>query len=125
MDPIPTLHEVARVLVPGGILGVLWSGPDPEGSFLVNARELLGSRSPAAAGEGKERDSLGEEDFATLIQGDGVRPATTLEIPRAFLSMSPNTRSCPGMSLLTQTTSSACWARSAGSFSCPKVRAGV
>jgi SAM-dependent methyltransferase len=81
MDPIPTLHEVARILVPGGVLGVLWSGPDPEGSFLVSARELLGVRSRAAAGEGGERDALGEEEFATLIQGDGGRPATTLEIP--------------------------------------------
>jgi SAM-dependent methyltransferase len=81
MDPIPTLHEVARILVPGGVLGVLWSGPDPEGSFLVNARELLGGRPPTPAGEGGERDVLGEEEFATLILGDGVRPATVLEIP--------------------------------------------
>jgi SAM-dependent methyltransferase len=81
MDPIPTLHEVARVLVPGGILGVLWSGPDPEGSFLVNASELLGRRSPVGAGEGEARDALGKEEFATLIQGDGVRPATVLDIP--------------------------------------------
>jgi SAM-dependent methyltransferase len=75
MDPVPTLHEVARVLVPGGVLGALWSGPDPDGSFLVNARQLLGGQSPAPGG------ALSQEEFATLIQGDGVRPATTFAIP--------------------------------------------
>jgi SAM-dependent methyltransferase len=28
MDLVPTLREVGRVLVPGGVLGVMWSGPD-------------------------------------------------------------------------------------------------
>jgi SAM-dependent methyltransferase len=81
MEPIPTLHEVARVLVPGGVLGALWSGPDPDGSFLVNARQLLGSQSPVPGGEGEGRDALSQEEFATLIQGDGVRPATVFAIP--------------------------------------------
>ena len=29
MELVPTLLEVGRVLVPGGVLGVMWSGPDP------------------------------------------------------------------------------------------------
>ena len=49
MDPVPTLTEVGRVLVPGGTLGALWSGPDPEGPFLERARALL-----AAGGDGAE-----------------------------------------------------------------------
>ena len=49
MDPVPALTEVGRVLVPGGILGALWSGPDPEGPFLERARALL-----AAGGDGAE-----------------------------------------------------------------------
>jgi SAM-dependent methyltransferase len=81
MDPIPTLHEVARVLVPGGVLGVLWSGPDPDGPFLVNARQLLGAEAPAPGGEDGKGDALSEGEFATLIQGDGVRPPTTFAIP--------------------------------------------
>jgi ubiquinone/menaquinone biosynthesis C-methylase UbiE len=50
MDPVPTLHEVGRVLRPGGTLGVLWSGPDPEGPFLVQARALLSAGSPNTEG---------------------------------------------------------------------------
>ncbi len=49
MDPLSTLTEVGRVLVPGGTLGALWSGPDPEGPFFQRARSLL-----AAGGDGAE-----------------------------------------------------------------------
>jgi SAM-dependent methyltransferase len=41
MDLVPTLHEVGRVLVPGGVLGVMWSGPDLS-SFVEQTRHLLG-----------------------------------------------------------------------------------
>jgi SAM-dependent methyltransferase len=39
MDLVPTLREVARVLVPGGTLGVMWSGPDL--SFFVEQTQTL------------------------------------------------------------------------------------
>jgi SAM-dependent methyltransferase len=85
MDPVPALHEVGRVLVPGGVLGTLWSGPDPEGPFLVQAQALLAGRSraggeTAAAGQDRD-DDAGEREFASLIMGDARRPASTLEIP--------------------------------------------
>jgi SAM-dependent methyltransferase len=70
MDPIPTLDEVGRVLVPGGILGALWAGPDPEGPFLAQARTLL-----------TERSRSGPGDAGSLIMGDADRPTPTLEIP--------------------------------------------
>jgi len=71
MDLVPTLHEVGRVLVPGGVLGAVWSGPDPNGPFLVQAKTLL------AQGGG----DLNDTEFAEMIQGDGHRPSTRLEIP--------------------------------------------
>jgi SAM-dependent methyltransferase len=84
MDPITTLNEVGRVLVPGGVLGVLWSGPDPEAPLVVQARALLAERSRggagAAAGEDGERDQHGGE-MASLLMGDAYRPTLTLEIP--------------------------------------------
>ena len=41
VEPVAGFAEAARVLRPGGIFGALWSGPDPEGFLLSQARELL------------------------------------------------------------------------------------
>jgi SAM-dependent methyltransferase len=79
MDPVPALTEVGRVLVPGGVLGVLWSGPDPEGPFLAQARAILAPTSeqtPAAAGSTLEQDG----PLATVLSA-ARRPDSTLEIP--------------------------------------------
>ena len=76
MDPIPTLHEVARVLVAGGTLGALWAGPDTEGAFFVQAQALLAGRSQPASDGSTDSGNLGG-----LILGDALRPASVLEIP--------------------------------------------
>jgi SAM-dependent methyltransferase len=82
MDLIPTLHEVARILVPGGTLGALWSGPDPEGPFLVQAQTLLAGQSTAGSeAAGPEGAGRGGGEFSSLIMGDARRPASSLEIP--------------------------------------------
>ena len=73
MDPVATLHEVGRILVPSGTLGAVWSGPDPEGPFLVQAQALLAAQTPA--------DDAAGTDIGDVILGDTRRPLPTLEIP--------------------------------------------
>jgi SAM-dependent methyltransferase len=75
MDPIPTLHEVGRVLKPNGILGAVWSGPDPDGQFMVQAQSLLAEQS-------RGTDSGQDDNVTGLILGDALRPVSTLEIPQ-------------------------------------------
>jgi SAM-dependent methyltransferase len=74
MDLIPTLHEVGRVLVPGGMLGVVWSGPDRNSTLLEQARALLG---------GANDSGMGDEAEAALAQAidDPHAPTWVLEIP--------------------------------------------
>jgi SAM-dependent methyltransferase len=75
MDPIPTLHEVGRVLKPNGILGAIWSGPDPDGPFMVQAQSLLAEQSQGTI------PSQRADSVTGLILGDALRPMSTLEIP--------------------------------------------
>jgi SAM-dependent methyltransferase len=81
MDTVPTLLEVGRVLVPGGTLGVLWGGPDPEGTFITQAQAILAERSRRDAGADSGPGASGTSQFAGLIMGDALRPVSSLEIP--------------------------------------------
>jgi Methylase involved in ubiquinone/menaquinone biosynthesis len=76
MDVIPTLNEVGRVLAPGGMLGAVWSGPDPDGPFLTQAQTLLEEQ----ARGGSDNDAR-DDGVAGLILGESVRPSFGLEIP--------------------------------------------
>jgi SAM-dependent methyltransferase len=58
MDPVPTLLEVGRVLVPGGTLAAVWSGPDPDAGLIAQAQALLGGAS-GSDGDGDGGDSSG------------------------------------------------------------------
>ena len=51
MELVPTLLEVGRVLVPGGVLGVMWSGPDRDAPFMQQAQALLAADGPSPVGE--------------------------------------------------------------------------
>jgi SAM-dependent methyltransferase len=87
MDPVPTLAEVRRVLAPGGFLAALWSGPDPEGPFLVQAREMLAGQASGGGGDG---DGGGDgQDLGELVLGDGYRPVSSLEIPTGVAFAEP------------------------------------
>jgi ubiquinone/menaquinone biosynthesis C-methylase UbiE len=59
MDPEQTLAECARIVRPGGTLGAVWTGPDPDGAFLSNAQNLMRqmSTSGAATLGGAESDT--------------------------------------------------------------------
>lgn len=84
MDPVPTLLEVGRVLVPGGVLGAMWSGPDPEGSLLAQARTLLGAGDTAGTEQGGGGAESGRDpglgELAALM-ADARRAPSTLEVP--------------------------------------------
>jgi SAM-dependent methyltransferase len=81
MDPVPTLREVARVLVAGGVLGVLWSGPDPEDPLLVQARSLFAGNRTGGPGESSDPGAELPRELAELVAVDANRPSSTLEIP--------------------------------------------
>jgi SAM-dependent methyltransferase len=79
MDADLALAEVARVLVPGGTLGVVWAGPDPEGPFVMQAQALLSEMS-TEGGESRV-DSPDGADVASDVMDTENRVETTLEIP--------------------------------------------
>jgi SAM-dependent methyltransferase len=92
VDPVPALLEVGRVLVPGGTLGAVWSGPDRESPFLAQATAMLGGASGgdsggggggAEAGAGEAALDLDEdlrEELARAVN-DPAAGVSTLEIP--------------------------------------------
>jgi hypothetical protein len=59
------------VLVPGGVLGVVWSGPDPDGPFMSQARDLLAA----------DRTDDNAPDLGDMILGNARRPDFILVIP--------------------------------------------
>ncbi|MGO9874348.1 MAG: class I SAM-dependent methyltransferase [Acidimicrobiia bacterium] len=81
MDPIPTLNEVGRILAPGGTVGVVWSGPDPEGPFMAQARVLLAEQSRGGTEPAISERGPVDGELSSLIMGDALRPRFGFEIP--------------------------------------------
>jgi SAM-dependent methyltransferase len=83
MDPVPTLLEVGRVLVPGGTLGAMWSGPDPDSGLIGQARALLGGDGEAAGIDEGSRTELSAalNDRVALAQGLEIPPGVPFDQP--------------------------------------------
>jgi ubiquinone/menaquinone biosynthesis C-methylase UbiE len=77
MNADAALAEVARVLVPGGTLGVVWAGPDPDGPFVVQAQAMLSEADPGGSGT----RSTGEPDLGREVMDTENRVETVLQIP--------------------------------------------
>jgi SAM-dependent methyltransferase len=71
MDSDRALQEAARVLVPGGTLGAVWAGPDPDGPFVSQAQAMLSERSSSQGGPAGEPD-LGHEVMDTENRVESV-----------------------------------------------------
>ncbi len=86
MDPVPTLLEVGRVLVPGGTLAAMWSGPDPDSGLIAQAPALLsggGGERPATASTGQSQAELSAaiNDRSTLVQALEIPPGVPFDQP--------------------------------------------
>jgi SAM-dependent methyltransferase len=79
MDAERALQEAARVLVPGGTLGAVWAGPDPEGTFVSQAQALLTEMSPNE-GEGGSGAS-DDVPIGDVVMDTENRVETVLWIP--------------------------------------------
>jgi SAM-dependent methyltransferase len=84
VDPVPGLGEVARVLVPNGLLGALWAGPDPESPFVVQARELLGGVATDDAG------AKGATAAVQVMSASSLQSNFALEIPSGLPFSAPD-----------------------------------
>ncbi len=88
MDTVHTLIEVGRVLVPGGTLAAIWSGPDPDSGLIAQAQALLSGEGTAdtAGIDNRSQTELHAalNDRSALVQA--------LEIPPGFPSPSRSRR---------------------------------
>jgi hypothetical protein len=68
------------VLVPGGTLAVVWSGPDRDSEFLAQAQAVLNGGDGEGEGEGAVLDARARADLSRAINEPPPR-AQALEIP--------------------------------------------
>jgi SAM-dependent methyltransferase len=83
MDTVPTLLEVGRVLVPGGTLAALWSGPDPESGLIAQAQALLGGEGSSAIDDRSQAElSAALNDRSALVQALEIPPDAPFDQPQ-------------------------------------------
>jgi SAM-dependent methyltransferase len=80
METAPTLHEIGRVLVPGGVVSAMWSGPDPDSGLVAQAQALLAGD---GGGGGATAMGIDEQSQAELsaAMSDQNNLIQALEIP--------------------------------------------
>ena len=73
MDLVPTLLEVGRVLVPGGTLAAVWSGPDPDAGLIARRR-----RSSVATARRRSAaiDEESQAELSAALNDRHARPGT-------------------------------------------------
>jgi SAM-dependent methyltransferase len=82
MDTVPTLLEVARVLVPGGTLAAIWSGPDPDSGLIAQAQALLGGEGSSAIDDRSQAElSAALNDRSALVQELVIPPGMPFDQP--------------------------------------------
>jgi SAM-dependent methyltransferase len=79
MEADRALEETARVLVPGGTLGVVWAGPDPDGPFISQAQAMLTQMSSTR--EESAPSSESDLDLGRVVMDTENRVETVLRIP--------------------------------------------
>jgi SAM-dependent methyltransferase len=87
MDADRAMQETARVLVPGGTLGVVWAGPDPDGPFVSQAQAMLTEMSSGQ--KGPIANSNRTPDLGREMMDTENRVETVLRIPHGSLFTQP------------------------------------
>ncbi len=98
MDPVATLAEVERVLVPGGVLAVMWTGPDRRWRPMGRARRIHDKapvRRPASGGDAGADTGSGSESLNRRMMAEVLRPTAGLEVPPGSPFEEPEHRMFP------------------------------
>jgi SAM-dependent methyltransferase len=79
VDPIAGLTEAARVLRAGGVMAAMWTGPDPDGTFMTQARAALA-------------DAADDDVLGGTLRGDLAPSNPSLQIPDGLPFAQPENR---------------------------------
>lgn len=81
MDTVTTLVEVARILVPGGTVAAMWSGPDPDVGLIAQAQALLSGNMAGIDAQNQAELSAAMNDRSALVQALEIPPGVPFDPP--------------------------------------------